>query len=477
MAAGGMYDHIGGGFHRYATDARWLVPHFEKMLYDNAQLASLYLDGFQVTGKRALAQVAREILDYLLREMTAPEGGFYSATDADSPVPGGHEEEGWFFTWTPAEIEAVLGADRARLVAAYYQITPVGTFEGRSILHTPSPIEAVARSLKMAPAVLEQEVAAAKGQLYAARKKRPPPLLDDKILTAWNGLAISALSQGAFILDDGRYAEAARRAADFVLQKMRTTNGRILRSFRAGQARHDGTLDDYAFFIQGLLDLFEATFELRWLEGAVPLQRDLDQLFFDPTGGGYFPTSADAEKLLTREKPAYDGAEPSGNSVALVNLLRLYELTTEAGYRQRAEKTFAAFAGDLGDGGPGVPKMLAALDLYLDSPLEILIVSPPGGSAADLLAPLRKRYLPNRILASAQSGPALQELAEVIPLLAGKKPLGPKPTAYVCERGRCELPTSDPAVFARQIAKTRPLFDDHSPAPLPQGSQAVRTGP
>jgi hypothetical protein len=347
MAAGGIYDHVGGGFHRYSTDARWLVPHFEKMLYDNAQLVPLYLWAYQVTGNRDLARVARETLDYLGREMTGPGGGFYSATDADSQTPSGHTEEGYFFTWTPAELQAVLGADRTKTVSAYFGVTSQGNFEGRSILHTPRPIADVAKELGTTDEALRAEIEAARRQLYSVRAKRPPPIRDDKVLASWNGLAISAFAQGAFVLGQDEYAERARRAAHFVLEKLQSSDGRLRRSYMDGKARHNAYLDDYAFLIQGLLDLYDATSELRWLKEAISLQATLDRHHFDARSGGYFMTSGDHEALLVRDKPVHDGAEPSGNSVGVVNLLRLAELTQQADYRRRAEKCFAAFSEQL----------------------------------------------------------------------------------------------------------------------------------
>jgi len=267
MAAGGMYDHVGGGFHRYSTDAQWLVPHFEKMLYDNALLAMAYLEGYQATGNEDFARVAREILRYVERDMTSSEGAFYSATDADSATPAGRREEGWFFTWTPEEIRAAIGPERARIVEAYYSVTPAGKFEGRNILHAARPLEEVARELGLPPEKVRAVVEESRELLYTARAKRPPPLRDEKVLAAWNGLMIGAHAQAALVLGDERYAARAARAAEFVLTRMRK-DGRLLRSSKDGQARHNGYLDDYAFLIAGLLDLYESTGVPRWLREA-----------------------------------------------------------------------------------------------------------------------------------------------------------------------------------------------------------------
>jgi len=458
MAAGGMYDQVGGGFHRYSTDARWLVPHFEKMLYDNALLTTAYLEGYQVTGREDLARVAHEILRYVERDMTSPEGGFYSATDADSPAPDGRREEGWFFTWTPDEIEEVLGKERARIVGAYYAITPGGNFEGRNILHVPRPLPEVARDLGLSPETVRDTVEESKELLYAARAKRPPPLRDDKILASWNGLMISAHAQAALVLGEQRYAQRAARAATFMLTKMRGKEGRLLRSYKSGQARHNGYLDDYAFLIAGLLDLYEATSETRWIEEALALDGVLETFFEDKEHGGFFMTSDDHESLLAREKPAYDGAEPSGNSVQALNLLRLHEFTTEDRYRQRAERTLQAVGERMEQAPASLSEMLLASDFHLDTPKEIVIVTPTSRAEAEpLLEKLRSTFLPNRVLTIAVEGKDLAAQSELVPLLEGKLTRGGLPTAYVCEKRVCKLPTSDPEVFDQQIRKVEPL--------------------
>ncbi len=457
MAGGGMYDHAGGGFHRYSTDARWLVPHFEKMLYDNALLVMAYLEGYQATGREAFARVARETLRYVERDMTSPEGAFYSATDADSLTPAGRREEGYFFTWTPDEIRTALGEEQARIVNAYYGVTPGANFEGRNILHVPQPLQEVARGLGLAPDRLLSAIEGSKDRLYAARAKRPSPLRDDKILAAWNGLMIGAHAQAALVLGDARYAERGARAARFVLARMRR-DGRLLRSYRDGEARHSAYLDDYAFLIAGLLDLYEATGDPGWLREALSLDTTLEKRYEDKEHGGYFMTSDDHEALLAREKPAYDGAEPSGNSVQALNLLRLHELTTDDRYRLRAERALSAFGGRMAEAPAALSEMLMASDYQLDTPKEIVIVARASrDDAAPLLAKLRSAFVPNRVLIVAAEGEDLKAQSQLVPLLEGKLSRKGPATAYVCERRVCQLPTADPEVFARQIRKVEPL--------------------
>ena len=457
MAAGGMYDHVGGGFHRYSTDARWRVPHFEKMLYDNALLTMDYLEAFQVTAREDFARVVREILRYVERDMTSAEGAFYSASDADSPDAHGLDKEGLFYTWTPTEIEAVLGKDRGRIVNAYYGVSSGGNFDGRNILNNAKRLEDVAKDLKLPPDKVRSTIEESKDLLYAARSRRPPPLRDDKILAAWNGLMISANARASLMLGEEIYARRAERAADFILTHMRK-DGRLLRSYKDGQARHDAYLEDYAFMIAGLLDLYEATSNARWLREAIGLDGVLESSYEDKNGGAFFLTAADHEKLLAREKPSYDGAEPSGNSVQAINLLRLHELTTKDGYRQRWEKTIGAFNQVLSKAPTALSEMLLAVDFYLDTPKEVVIVSPGSrGNAEILLAQLRSTFLPNRIVAVAGEGEDLNAQAKLVPLLENKIAQKGKPTAYVCERGVCELPTTAPDVFARQLRKVRKL--------------------
>jgi hypothetical protein len=337
-------------------------------------------------------------------------------------------------------------------VTAYFGVTARGNFEGRNILHVRRPLAEVARELATSPEALRPLVEGARGALREARRSRPPPLRDEKILAAWNGLMISALSRSALVLGDSGYADRARRTADFVLGRMRK-NGRLLRSYKDGAASHNGYLDDHAFVIAGLLDLFEATGETRWLVEARSLE-DVLARHYEDAAGGFFMTSDDHERLLAREKPAYDGAEPSGNSVHALNLLRLYEFTTDDRYRQRAERTFRAFSSVLSRSPTSLSEMLLAVDFTLDTPKEIAIVTPTSrGEAEPFLARLRRTFLPNHVLAVAvASDPPSRKL---VPWLEGKTAQRGRPTAYVCERRVCQLPTADPEVFARQIRAAR----------------------
>jgi uncharacterized protein YyaL (SSP411 family) len=455
MAGGGMYDHVAGGFHRYSTDARWLVPHFEKMLYDNALLAIDYLEAWQATGDESFKRVAHDILRYVQRDMTAPEGAFYSATDADSLTPEGHREEGYFFTWTPEELENILGKDRANIAARFYRVSGPPNFEGRYILHTPESISDIAGSLKMSEPELQAIIDESRDMMYQARKNRPEPLRDEKILTAWNALMISAFARAGLVFEQPEYLEQAVKAARFILDRLYISN-RLMRSYKDGQARHGGYLEDYAFLIAAWMDLYEATHDLAWLEKAIALDKILEKEFEDPGHGGYFMTGTDHEELIAKEKPYADTAVPSGNSVQALNLLRLHAFTTDDKYRRRAEKTLTAFSSILSSAPAAMSEMLLALDFYLDTPLEIIIVTPTGrdNAARPFLQALGTRFIPNRILAVVNDGD-LAAVSRLIPLAGEKTPLNGKATAYVCRQGTCALPADDPEAFIRQIEKNR----------------------
>jgi uncharacterized protein YyaL (SSP411 family) len=439
MAAGGMHDQVGGGFHRYSTDEQWLVPHFEKMLYDNALLAVAYAEAFQATGRLDFARVARTTLDYLLREMAAPGGGFFSATDADS-----EGEEGRFFVWSEEEIRERLGAGAERFTG-FYGVTREGNFEGANILHVPHPDEDAWKSL--AP---EREA------LRLAREGRPHPLRDDKVLTAWNGLAVSALATGGRVLAEQRYLDAAARAAGFLLSDLRK-DGRLLRSRKDGRLGPPGFLEDHAFLAQGLLDLAEATLDARWLEEALRLAEETERLFGDPEQGGWFTTAADHEALIARERPTHDGAEPSGASVAALNALRLAAFTSDDRWRQIADRALRLYAPTLEEQPSALHDLLLALDFRTDAVREVVLVWPAGEPPAALLDAVRRTFVPSRALCGAAEGEALARLGRVARVAEGKKAIGGRPTAYVCERGACQMPALEPAELEEQLRAVRPL--------------------
>ena len=452
MAQGGIHDHVGGGFHRYSTDPRWLVPHFEKMLYDNALLAMDYLDSSVATGREDFLATAEETLGYIMREMSSPEGGFYSATDADSITPAGHRDEGYFFTWTPGEVKKLLGETDAAFINAYFDITERGNFEGRSIPNTPRPMGDVAADLKVSDA--KAVFIRSRAKMYEERSSRPSPLLDDKILAAWNGLTISALSKAAFAQGPkGKtYLDRAEVAAHFVTEKMRV-NGRLQRTYRKGVAKIAAYLEDYAFVIAGLLDLYEASGNKRWLGLAIELQDQQNQYYQDEEKGGFFQTASDGKKLLTRLKPDVDGAIPSGNSIAAMNLLRLFEFTSKEKYQTLADGVFRSVGAVLSKHGASFGVLLEALDFRLGEPKEIVLVFGANQAEADAFREvLGKTHLPNKVVVPV-NGAAVSDLVSLVPLVEHKVARNGKTTAYVCVRGSCKLPTTDVGVFRKQLTE------------------------
>lgn len=456
MAGGGMYDHAGGGFHRYSVDEQWLVPHFEKMLYDNALLATAYLEAWQKTGNADFARVVNEILEYTARDMTSPDGAFYSATDADSKTPAGHMEEGWYFTWTPEELETVLGKERSDIIKKYYAVGRTPNFEGRYILHAPKNRTAAAADLRMSKDNLAAVIEESKKLLYDQRNKRPAPLRDEKILTSWNALMISAYARAGLAFDNPAYTQRASRAARFILDHL-YVDGRLYRSYKDEKARHNAYLEDYAFFIAALIDLYEAHHDIKWLKKALELDDVLKAFYEDLENGGFFTTGTDHEALIAREKPFYDSATPSGNAVAVLNLLRLHSYTTDDTYRARAEKAFKAFSKRLTATPSALSEMLLALDYYFDTPKEIILIAPvktrkaeeAGKAVKPFVDKFRDRFIPNRILVVADENQAADH-AKIIPLAAGKTAANGVPTAYVCENGACSLPAETPEeLYAR----------------------------
>jgi uncharacterized protein YyaL (SSP411 family) len=430
MARGGMYDQLGGGFARYSVDPLWLVPHFEKMLYDNAQLASLYLHAWQAFADPECRRIAEETLDYVLREMTDPAGGFYSAQDADSE---GHE--GKFFVWTADEIRAVLGGDAAAAMA-YWGVDRGSNFEGKSILWLPG----------------EPDPARAAGwrrKLFEARERRVKPGRDDKVLAAWNGLMARALAEAGRALGRADYLAAARRNAEFVLGSMRVS-GRLLRTWKAGQAKLKGYLEDYAMVAAALLELYAATFDRLWLDEARGLAEDILRLFWDEGVGGFFDTGADHERLIVRPRNLYDNAVPCGSSVAVEVLLRLAALTGEERYERHALSALRPIADLMSRHPTAFGRFLCALDFHLGPRVEIALVAP---TKVEETAPLAEevfgRWLPNLVAAGMVSGH--REGAAGVPLLEGRAAIDGKATAYVCRNYACELPVTDRAALAKQL--------------------------
>jgi uncharacterized protein YyaL (SSP411 family) len=459
MAAGGIHDQVGGGFHRYATDAAWRVPHFEKMLYDQALLTVAYLEAFQASGRADFADVARTTLAYLARDMQAPSGGFFAASDADS-----EGAEGKYFQWTAPQVTDVVGPEHAPLVVAYFDVGA-----SPATLATSRPLDAVASDAGVPLDAARAAIDDARRRLLDARTRRVPPHVDRKVVTGWNGLAVSAFARASATLGDPALARVAARTADALL---RARHGeRLPRYLIDGEAQGDAVLDDYAFLTAGLLDLYEATFDPRWLREAVGLEAVLDARFADPQGG-YFLTADDQEALLAREKPDYDGAEPAGNSVALSNLLRLHALTTDDRYRARAAALLASFGGLLARRPSALPYMLCGLDFSLARVKEIVLVTPDDGAGAKPFADrLASRFVPSHVLAVATRTVPAAALASLVPLVEEKTAIDGKPTAYVCEQRVCKLPTADVEEFTRQLGADAPPGGAH----VSSGSSLART--
>jgi uncharacterized protein YyaL (SSP411 family) len=448
MAAGGIYDHLGGGFARYSTDERWQVPHFEKMLYDNAQLLQLCTRAWQVTGTDRYRVVAHETAEYLLREMQHPEGGFFSSQDADS-----EGVEGKFFTWSWAELTGLVGEPVARALGA----TPDGNWAGEdgptNVLWRPRSIAEVATETGIDAAELAAEVGDARAVLYAAREARMHPATDDKVLAAWNGLAIAALAEAGRVLDEADYVTASSRAATFVLAHLRDASGRLLRSWRNGVGGRPGFADDHALMASACLTLFETTFEVGWFDHAMDLTDELLRLFPDREAGGFFQTGADADALLVRPKELYDNATPSGNSVAADLLLRLSAFTGDATFEAEALSALR-LVGDALARAPGAfGQALSALDRFLGPARAVAIVGDPeGGDTRALVAEAnRRRYRPNLVLAVGAADDA--EARRAIPLLRDRAAVGGRATGYVCEGFSCRLPVTDALALADQLGE------------------------
>ena len=477
MAAGGMHDQIGGGFHRYSVDAHWHVPHFEKMLYDQAQLASAFLDAFQITGDAEFAATARDILGYVRRDMTSPEGGFYSAEDADSPVVNGiadpghrNSAEGAFYVWTKEEIDDALG-EEGPIFSFHYGVEengnapagadPHGEFVGKNILIERQSIAETARfrdtgvppvgPTRVSPVegkdgeAVRGLLAQSRKKLFSIRNKRPRPHLDDKIIAAWNGLMISAFARAAQVLNDASYLETATRAGNFIRANLYDESRKILfRSYREGRSEVGGFADDHAFVIQGLLDLYEASFETRWLRFALELQRQMDALFWDNESGGYFTVTGRDTNILLRLREDNDSAEPAASSVAALNLARLAAIRNDAELLGRAKKTINAFARQLAHFPSALPQMLVAFDFLEGSPRQIVIAGDSDSPETKaLLAEVHRHFLPNKVLLLADGAEGQSYLGETNEAVRAMSMVGGKPAAYVCENFACKAPVTD----------------------------------
>lgn len=463
MAAGGICDHIGGGFARYSTDERWLVPHFEKMLYDNALLARVYVEAYQVTGAEHYRRVASETLDYVLKEMTSSEGGFYSATDADS-----EGVEGKFFVWTPEEIRAVLDNDEeARRVCAYYDVTAAGNWEHKNVLHTAQSLDVVAKELGLSVEELRHTIERAKPRLYAARARRIPPGLDDKVITAWNGMMISAMAEAGRVFGVARYREAAQRACDFLLSTLSKPDGRLLRTYRTGKAHLDAYLEDYAYFAEGLIDTYEAGSHERYLFAAIRLAEQILADFADEQQGGFFTTAIGHEALILRSREGPDGATPSGNAVAAFVLARLSFHVAREDFRQAAAAAVRAYGRQIARYPRAFAKSLIVVDLLTNGPVEIAVIGAADAAGTKALsAAVNRIYLPNRVLAHQ----AIPEAPTAHPLLQGKTLINGQPALYVCRNFACGRPITDPAELLALLNSQQPAMETMSPQKVLSGS-------
>ena len=445
MATGGINDQVGGGFHRYSTDPYWLVPHFEKMLYDNALLSLLYLHAYQATGNQLYRRVAEETLDYVLREMTSPEGGFYSSQDADS-----EGEEGKFFIWTPEEFEAVLGPEGASLLAGYFGMTEAGNFEGANILHVPQGAESFAAEANAGLEELDAAIARGRAALLEAREKRVHPDRDEKILSSWNGLMIRGFAEAASILNRDDYRRAAVAGASFILDAL-TSDGRLLRTYKDGRASLKAYLEDYAFVADGLLAVYNATFDHRWMSEAHSLADQMLDLFWDEGENVLYDTGKDHEALIVRPRDVFDNATPCGNSVAVDVLLHLAVLTGDGTYASRAAGVLRSMQQPLARVPFGMGQWLCDLDFYLSTPKEIAIVGQRDDQETlALLDVIYGRYLPNKVVAGAGLN-SDRDGAGGVPLLEGRGLIEGRSAAYVCQNYVCQLPVSDPAALAAQL--------------------------
>ena len=450
MARGGIYDQLGGGFHRYSVDERWLVPHFEKMLYDNALLTWVFIEAFQATGNAMFRNVVEETLAYVLREMSLPAGGYCATQDADS-----EGEEGRFFVWRAEEVARLLAPEQAELFCRYYDITLEGNFEGSNIPHVDTEMPELAAVVGVELAQLEAAVATGKETLFRAREQRIRPARDDKLVASWNGLMITAMARAYSVFGDLRYLESASEAATFILDRMISSSGELMHSFKDGVAKQPGFQDDYACVINGLVDLYEASFEPRWLRASIDITAQMMTRFWDVESGGFFYTEAAAEDLILRTKNPFDNATPSGNSMAVLALLRLSALTDDNSMKEKALTTIALFADLLRRAPTSCAQMACALDFALEGPLEVAIVGEESHRES-LRASVFESFLPTKVVCGwpPRNGDHAggEEAQRLIPLLAGKQPAAAgSSVAYVCRNMVCQPPVGDPEALREHL--------------------------
>jgi uncharacterized protein len=447
MRQGGIYDHLGFGFHRYSTDIQWVQPHFEKMLYDQALMAMAYTEAFQATGKKEYKDVAGEIFTYVMRDMTASGGAFFSAEDADS-----EGAEGKFYLWNAAEIRNVLEADDAELAMTLFDIKDEGNFDdpgigskaGLNILHETKSITELAEDLGFPIDQLKSRLERIRNRLFTERERRIHPRKDDKILTDWNGLMIAALAFGGQVFDEPRYIEAAQKAANFIMGNMRSPDGRLFHRFREGQAAIEANIDDYAFFIWGMINLYEATFDIRYLRDALELNGDMLDHFWDKSERGLYFTADDAEKLPVRQKELYDGALPSGNSIAALNLYHIGRITGIMGYEGQAEDIINMSSGQVRRSPQAFAMLLCALDFELGPTYEIVIVGRPAADdTQEMLKEVRSRFIPNKIVVVKPTGHDSPDIVHFADFIKAQTSIDGKATAYICHNYTCDLPTTD----------------------------------
>ncbi len=447
MRMGGIYDHIGYGFHRYSTDSRWLVPHFEKMIYDQALLAMAYTEAFQATERKDFEQTVHEIFDYVLRHMTAPDGGFFSAEDADS-----EGREGKFYLWKIREIRQILSEKEADLIIKFFNMNENGNFSeeatraktGENILHITQTVKKLASEINMPEQELLENITSSKKKLFYHREKRIHPHRDDKILTDWNGLTIAAFAKAGRVFNEPEFTMAAKRAADFILKNLQNPEGRLLHRYRDGHTAVSAQIDDYAFLIWGLLELYETAFDAHYLQAALDLNTDLIRLFWDDVKGGFFSTADDAEALLIRQKESYDGATPSGNSVAMLNLLRISRITAKPEFEEKAEKIGRFFSKSIKQSPSAHTQLMNALDFTVGPSYEVVIAGRmQSADTKEMLKSIRKHFIPNKVMIFRPTDQETPEIVRISGFTKHQTGISNRATAYVCQNFNCKYPTTD----------------------------------